>query len=84
MSYYQQQNRHRLSIGHDGNALTMLIAINLIVFVITAFIKLVYFFSEGAQGVSVFYSGFFQWVTLPADPDCLLGRPWTIITHMFV
>jgi len=24
MSYYQQRNKHRLSIGQDGNALTML------------------------------------------------------------
>ena len=84
MSYYQQQNRHRLSIGQDGNALTMLIAINLIVFVILAFIKVVYYFSEGDQGLSVFYRGFFDWVTLPADLDKFLTRPWTLLTHMFV
>ena len=84
MSYYQQQNRHRLSIGQDGNALTMLIAINLIVFVICAFIKVVYYFYEGTQGLNVFYKGFFDWVTLPADIDRFLSRPWTLITHMFV
>ena len=44
MSYYQQQNRNRLSIGQDGNALTMLMAINLVVFVIIAFIRAIYFF----------------------------------------
>jgi membrane associated rhomboid family serine protease len=84
MSYYQQQNRHRLSIGQDGNALTMLIAINLIVFVILAFVKVVYFFSNGDQGLSVFYNNFFYWLTLPADLDKFLSRPWTLITHMFV
>jgi membrane associated rhomboid family serine protease len=84
MSYYQQQNRHRLTIGQDGNALTALIAINLIVFVLLAFIKVVYFFSEGQQGLSVFYKGFFEWVTLPADFDRFLTRPWTLLTHMFV
>lgn len=84
MSYYQQQNRHRLSIGQDGNALTMLIAVNLIVFVMLAFIKVVYFFSEGEQGLQFFYSGFFDWVTLPADFDKFLTRPWTLLTHMFV
>lgn len=85
MSYYQQQNRHRLSIGQDGNALTMLIAINLIVFVLLAFIKVVYYFSEGGHvAVSGFYKNFFEWVTLPADLDKFITRPWTLITHMFV
>lgn len=84
MSYYQQQNRNRLSIGHDGNALTMLIAINLIVFVILAFIKVVYYFSEGDAGINQFHTGFFEWVTIPADLDRFLTRPWTLITHMFV
>lgn len=84
MSYYQQQNRHRLSIGQDGNALTMLIAINLVVFVILAFVKVAYYFSFAEAGVSSFYNNFFSWLTLPADLDKFLTRPWTLITHMFV
>jgi membrane associated rhomboid family serine protease len=85
MSYYQQQNRHRLSIGQDGNALTMLIAINLIAFVILAFVKVVYFFSEGgSDGMVSFYKNFFDWVALPASTDKFLTRPWTLISHMFV
>ncbi len=84
MSYYQQQNRHRLSIGQDGNALTMLIAINLIVFVILAFIKVIYYFSQGDAGVTAFDKDIFQWVALPASLDTFITRPWTLITHMFV
>lgn len=84
MSYYQQRNRHRLSIGQDGNALTMLIAINLIVFVILAFVKVVYYFSFGDQGVAAFNNNFFKWLTLPADLHTFFTRPWTLITHMFV
>jgi membrane associated rhomboid family serine protease len=84
MSYYQQQNRHRLSIGHDGNALTMLIAINLIVFVMLAFIKVIYYFSSGDEGSALFEKNIFDWITLPADLDKLLSRPWTLISHMFV
>jgi membrane associated rhomboid family serine protease len=84
MSYYRQQNRHRLSIGQEGNALTMLIAINLIVFVILAFIKVVYFFSEPDHPQQVFFTNFFDWLTLPADFNKFLTRPWTIISHMFV
>lgn len=84
MSYYQQQNRPRLTVGQDGNALTMLVAINLIVFVILAFVKVIYYFHEGAAGTATFNRHFFEWITLPADTEKLLARPWTLITHMFV
>jgi membrane associated rhomboid family serine protease len=84
MSYYQQRNRSRLSIGQDGNVLTMLLAINLSVFAIMAFIKVVYYFSFGDQGVSLFNEQIFRWFTLPADLSLLITRPWTLITHMFV
>lgn len=84
MSYYQQQNRNRISIGQDGNALTMLLAINLIVFVILAFVKVVYYFSYPEQGLGQFYNNFFTWLTLPADMERFLDRPWTLLTHMFV
>jgi len=84
MSYYQQRNRHQLSIGQDGNALTMLIAINLIVFVFLAFVKVIYYFSEGKDGTTSFENNFFYWLTLPADFDKFLSRPWTLVTHMFV
>jgi hypothetical protein len=82
MKYYEQRNRHRLSIGQDGNALTMLIAINLIVFVMLAFIKVIYYFSEGKDGALSFENNFFYWLTLPADLDKFISRPWTLITHM--
>jgi membrane associated rhomboid family serine protease len=84
MSYYQQRNRHRLSIGQDGNALTMLIAVNLIVFVILAFVKVIYYFTRSDQGLALFYNNFFYWLTLPAEMDKFFSRPWTLITHMFV
>ncbi|MGN6402410.1 MAG: rhomboid family intramembrane serine protease [Flavisolibacter sp.] len=84
MSYYQQQNRHRLSIGQDGNALTLLIAINLVVFVLLAFIKVIYFFSLGDAGVAAFDNDIFHWVALPASLDTFFTRPWTLLTHMFV
>lgn len=83
MRYYQQQNRNRLTVGQDGNALTMLIAINLVVFVILAFIKVIYFFGDG-NADAAFNRDIFSWVSLPAEPESFLSRPWTLITHMFV
>jgi membrane associated rhomboid family serine protease len=85
MSYYQQQNKHRLSIGQDGNALTMLIAINLVVFALLAFIHVLYFFSEGSpQGTVTFHEQIMKWVALPAETKTFLSRPWTLLTYMFV
>lgn len=84
MSYYQQRNQSKLSIGQDGNTLTMLLVINLTVFALLAFIKVIYFFSFAGQGVPLFNDQIFKWLTLPADGETFLSRPWTIITHMFV
>ena len=84
MSYYQQQKGHRLSIGHEGNALTTLIAINLVAFVLLAFIKVIYYFSSGDPGVDDFTRDVFNWVVLPASTETFLSRPWTLLTHMFV
>jgi membrane associated rhomboid family serine protease len=84
MSYYQQRNQSKLSIGQDGNTLTMLLAINLSVFAILAFIKVIYYFSFSEQGVPYFNQQVFKWFTLPADVDVFITRPWTLITHMFV
>lgn len=84
MSYYQQRNRSRLSIGQDGNTLTMLIAINLVVFVLLSFIKVIYFFSFGEPGVVAFKQDILAWVALPAQSDVFPSRPWTLLTHMFV
>jgi membrane associated rhomboid family serine protease len=84
MSYYQQRNQPKLSIGQDGNTLTLLLTINLSVFAILAFIKVVYYFSFNTQGVGLFHDQIFRWFTLPADVDTFITRPWTLLTHMFV
>lgn len=84
MSYYQQKRGPRLSIGQDGNALTMLIAVQLIVFVILAFIKVIYFFSHGAPGLDLYNRDILAWVALPANLHTFITRPWTLLTHMFV
>lgn len=84
MSYYQQRNRAKLSIGQDGNTLTMLLAINLCIFAILAFIKVVYYFSFSQPGVLLFNTQIFKWFTLPADVNTFFSRPWTLLTHMFV
>ena len=46
MSYYEQDYRRRLHIGRENNSLIALIAVNLTVYVIFAFIKVVYIFTN--------------------------------------
>src|SRR5688500_4670372 len=85
MSYYRQENRRsRLTAGQDGNALITLIAIQLVVFVLLAFIKVIYYFSYSSSGLEAYQNSILQWVTLPANLSTFITRPWTLITHMFV
>ncbi|MDB5195752.1 MAG: rhomboid family intrarane serine protease [Flaviaesturariibacter sp.] len=84
MAYYPSPNRRKLSIGADGNALMMLIAVQLMVFILLAFIKVVYYFTYGAEGVGHYQQDILQWVTLPASLSSLAHRPWTVITHFLV
>jgi membrane associated rhomboid family serine protease len=84
MSYYQQENRSKLGIGQDGNALTMLIAVQLVAFVLLAFIKVIYYFTYGKEGLGFYHEQIIDWVALPAHLPTLLTRPWTILTHFFV
>lgn len=68
-------------LGQDNNALVFLFAVNMILFVIITFIKTVYYLSDIPE--ELFYKQILNWFTLPAVPETFLGRPWTLITHMF-
>lgn len=86
MSYYQQQNkRNKLSLGQDGNSLTLLIAVQLTAFVLLAFIQVIYYFTYGpVAGPAEYHEKIFNWVALPANLHVFITRPWTLFTHMFV
>ncbi|MEJ7911897.1 MAG: rhomboid family intramembrane serine protease [Chitinophagaceae bacterium] len=84
MSYYQQRNRGRLTIGEDGNTLVMLILIQLTVFILFSFIKIAYYFTEGAEGLLMYRRDILAWFILPSNLNTLVSRPWTLITHFFI
>lgn len=85
MSYYDRNYRSRLSFGQRSNALIILIAINLVIFVILAFVKAIYFmrYENNTEAANHFYDSALTWFVLPADLHQLASKPWTIITHMF-
>jgi membrane associated rhomboid family serine protease len=68
-------------LGQDNNALVYLVAINLLVFVLLTFIKIIYYLSE--IPIEFFYKQVFDWFTLPALTDSFLSKPWVIFTYMF-
>jgi membrane associated rhomboid family serine protease len=77
-----ERNKKRLLLGQDNNALTWLIIINSIVFVVLLFIKLIYQVSSD-NGLISFQTQIADWFALPASGSKLLVRPWTIISYMF-
>lgn len=85
MSYQEREYKQRLSLGQQSNALITLISINLILFVILAFINAFYHMTteNGAEADQHFNNAILRWFTLPADIHKLGERPWTLITHMF-
>ena len=84
MAYYPQQNRKKLTLGADGNALMMLIAVLLMIFILMAFIKVIYYFTYSSAGLIQYQQQILHWVTLPASLPELASRPWTVITHFLV
>ena len=81
MAYYPKEYRRRLNIGRDGNSLIMLIAINLVVFIIFTFIKVLYYFD---QNIDLYRPHVLDWFILSPNFHTLLNRPWTLLTHMFL
>jgi len=85
MTFSEKQYKQRISLGQSGNALMMLIAICLILFVGLAFMRAVWFFrfpKDIAPGL--FTKNVLGWFTLPADTNSWLHKPWTILTYFFV
>lgn len=76
---YKSNNR-KILLGQDNNSLVFLFAVNMLMFVIVNFIKVVYYLSEIPD--EFFYRQVLNWVSLPAQTDIFLTRPWTFISTM--
>ena len=72
-------------MGQSDNALTMLIIVNLVVFVILSFIRVFFFFIYREDGLAeaIFNESVLKWFVLPANMSELGSRPWTVFTYMF-
>lgn len=63
----------------DGDMLTRLIVVNVLVFVVVLFINIFQFLLQSNFAHRILY-----WFTLPAFLPDLVTRPWTLITYMFL
>jgi membrane associated rhomboid family serine protease len=82
--YERDYKTSKFTDNLHNNSLVMLIAINLIVFVLFQFINVFYFFTftrETAQ--THFTNDIYNNMALPADPGEFIRKPWTLITYMF-
>ena len=85
MNLSERQYRQRISLGQTGNSLVKLIAITLVMFVLLAFMKAIWYFQFPKEVAPVlFEKNILGWFALPASFDVFLQRPWTLLTHMFV
>ncbi|MFN8264915.1 MAG: rhomboid family intramembrane serine protease [Chitinophagaceae bacterium] len=81
MKYSVAEKKNRIRFGEDGDALLMLIYINVLMFIILSFIRIVYVLSD--LDLSNFDREILHWFTLPASLPEFITKPWVLITHMF-
>jgi membrane associated rhomboid family serine protease len=81
MDVKEDNYRKRMNLGQDGNALVQLLVINAVMFVVLKFVYAC-FLMTGASEPS-FIQKVFDWFILPASPEKLAWRPWTLISFMF-
>lgn len=75
------RSARQILLGADNNALVLLFAINMLVFLLVNFIKIVYFITDTPQ--ELFYRQILHWFTLPPTANLYWSRPWTLMSYMF-
>lgn len=68
-------------LGQDGNALVQLLVLNAVLFVVLKFVYI--FFLLTNASVEGFFSHVYKYLVLPANPENIAWRPWTLISFMF-
>jgi membrane associated rhomboid family serine protease len=80
MSVLLQNTRRKMMLGQDGNALFILIIINVVLFVLLNFVKILY---QVTNSNLAEFQQVLGWFSVPADANVFATRPWTLFTYMF-
>jgi membrane associated rhomboid family serine protease len=81
MASHPYKTNRSILLGQDNNALVLLFAANGILFVILAFLKVIYQLSDFPD--ESFFRQILNWFSLPAPTETFFTRPWTVLTYMF-
>lgn len=89
MAVKHQNQKNNILLGQNNNALTWLIIINAVVFVLLFTTKVFYEFhfqDSKIKGIgdARFQQQVMDWFVLPSNFKMLATRPWTLLTYMFV
>ena len=86
MGYQDREYQKRMSLAQSRHSLITLIAANLVLFVILAFVNATYAlrYHESGEAARLFQQNVVSIFSLPAQFSKLATHPWTLITHMFV
>lgn len=79
--YQQQRKGNRFLLGQADNALVWLVALNVMLFIIILFVRVVFNFSSGTN--TGFEAGTLPFFHLPASFGALVYKPWTLLIYMF-
>jgi membrane associated rhomboid family serine protease len=81
MDVKQDNYRKQMYLGQDGNSLVQLLVLNAVLFVVLKFIFI--FFQLTNASLEGFFTHVYSWLVLPANPEQIAWRPWTLISFMF-
>lgn len=79
MSVMQQNLRRKMMLGQDGNALFYLIIINVVLFVVLNFVKIIYQVTDSDLAE---FQQVVGWFSVPANANSFANQPWTLLTYM--
>lgn len=76
-----RRRKTRFRLGQVNNAVTVLLALNVVCFLLLFVIQVVYNYFH--QSTTVFAENALPWFRLPASVQMFTERPWTILTYVF-
>lgn len=81
MEVAEKERTPGLSLGEEKNMVTQLLLVNITVFILLYFIKIIYLMEE--YGEPAFVRDILSNTIVSSSPETLLSRPWTLLLAMF-
>ncbi len=83
MNYSRNLSDEFKRFFRSGSMLSILILINLLIWVLTKVVYVI-FYLYNHPDVALADNWILHYFALPANPEDLISRPWTVVTYMFL